>query len=90
MDKKIESTKFIEYFLSGLEYELTQLKKHIEAIKEDESFEKKLEKAGLTNRQIHFVVFIKEKGRVKSSDFLKKFDISPTTLKRELQILKEK
>ncbi len=90
LDKKIESTKFVEYFLSGLEYELTQLKKHIEAIKEDESFEKKLEKAGLTNRQIHFVVFIKEKGRVKSSDFLKKFDISPTTLKRELQILKEK
>ena len=90
LDKKIESTKFVEYFLSGLEYELIQLKKHIEAIKEDESFEKKLEKAGLTNRQIHFVVFIKEKGRVKSSDFLKKFDISSTTLKRELQTLKEK
>lgn len=89
-DKKIDSTRFVEYFLSGLEYELTQLKKHIEAIKEDESFEKKLEKAGLTNRQIHFVVFIKEKGRVKSSDFLKKFDISLPTIKRDLQDLVEK
>ncbi len=89
-DRKIKSTAFLEYFLSGLEHELTQLKKHIEAIREDEAFEKKLERTGLSNRQIHFVVFIKEKKRITSKIMLKKFNISSTTLKRELQTLKDK
>lgn len=90
LDKKIESTKFLEYFLSGLEYELTQLKKHIEAIKDDENLEKRLQEENLTNRQIHLLVFIKERRQTNAKTILENFDISSTTLKRELQTLKEK
>lgn len=89
-EKWIDSTKFLEYFLSGLENELTHLKQQIETIKDDENFEKKLQESWLTNRQIHIVVFIKWNTKTTSKMILNKFDISSTTLKRELQILKEK
>gem|GEM_PF-5632153 len=58
--KKINSTKFVEYFLGGLSFELNQLKKTIENIKSDEQFENKLVMARLTNRQVHISAHIKE------------------------------
>lgn len=90
MEVKVNSTKFIEYFLTGLFYELNRLKKQIKVIKEDEKFEETINKSGLTNRQLHFVIFIKQKKNTKSSDFLKKFKISLATIKRELKVLLDK
>ena len=86
-EKGIESTHFIEYFLNGMLYELERLKNQIEHIKDDEYFEKQLLDLDLTNRQIHFVLFIKERRKVKSSDFIKTFKVSLATIKRELNHL---
>jgi Fic family protein len=90
MEKGIKSTKFIEYFLGGVLAELDGLKQKIASIKEEELFENTLIEAKISNRQIHLMLFIKEKRRVKSSDFLKKFRLSLPTIKRELKSLTEK
>lgn len=87
---KIDSTRFIEYFVYGLRKELEWIKKHIETMRDDMMFEEKLEMTWLTNRQIHIVLFIKENNIVAAKDILDAFAISASTLKRELLFLKDK
>ena len=89
-EQQIDSTSFVEYFLTGMNFELTRLKTQIKHIKDEENLEQRLAEKELTNRQIHFVLFVKEKGQAKSQDFLDKFHVSLATVKRELQILVEK
>jgi len=66
------------------------LKKQITEIKQDELFENKFKKFGLTNRQLHIILHIKENQKSQMKDFLTKFDFGRTTIKRELQVLLEK
>jgi len=89
-EREIDSTSFVEYFLTGMNFELTRLKTQIEHIKDEENLEQRLAEKELTNRQIHFVLFVKERGQAKSQDFLDKFQVSLATVKRELQVLVEK
>lgn len=85
--KTIDSTKFVEYFLAGLEHELEYLKKTIENIKDDEQFENKLIIARLNNRQIHISAYIKEKLSVTAKDLLGQYNVSLATIKRDLDVL---
>lgn len=89
-EKRIGSTSFIEYFLKWLEFELNRLKQQIKSIKEDESFENILKSQNLSNRQVHFMLCIKEQWKVKSENFINEFNISIATVKRELKILSDK
>ncbi len=79
--KAIDSTKFVEYFLSGLEHELDHLKKTIESIKDDEQFENKLIMARLNNRQVHISAYIKEHLLVTAKDLLSQYNVSLATIK---------
>lgn len=85
--KTIDSTKFVEYFLAGLEHELEYLKKTIENIKDDEHFENKLIIARLNNRQIHISAYIKEKLSVTAKELLSQYNVSLATIKRDLDVL---
>lgn len=85
--KTIDSTKFVEYFLSGLEHELDHLKKTIESIKDDEQFENKLIMARLNNRQVHISAYIKEHLSVTAKDLLSQYNVSLATIKRDLDLL---
>lgn len=85
--KTIDSTKFVEYFLAGLEHELEYLKKTIENIKDDEQFENKLIIARLNNRQIHISAYIKEKLSVTAKELLSQYNVSLATIKRDLDVL---
>jgi Fic family protein len=85
--KTIDSTKFVEYFLSGLEHELDHLKKTIESIKDDEQFENKLIMARLNNRQVHISAYIKEHLSVTAKDLLSQYNVSLATIKRDLDVL---
>lgn len=89
-EKWIDSTYFLEYFLRGIEVELNNLKKQISEIKQDDLFEIKLKDLGLTNRQLHIVLFTKENSKTQMKDYLEKFDFGRTTIKRELQVLLDK
>ena len=90
LEKWIDSTQFLEYFLEWIEIELSNLKKQIEEIKEDEFLETSFEKLWLTKRQLHILIFIRKKEKVQMKDFLEKFDLWRTTIKRKLSILLEK
>lgn len=85
--KSIDSTKFVEYFLSGLEHELQHLKRMIENIQNDEQFEYKLMLASLNNRQIHISAYIKEHLSVTTKEILGVYNVSLATVKRDLQVL---
>jgi len=86
-NKKIDSTKFVEYFLGGLEHELHYLKNTIENIKDDENFEHKLILARLNNRQIHISAYIKKHLSITAKDLLSVYNVSIATIKRDLDIL---
>lgn len=90
LERWIESTSFLEYFLKWIEVELNNLKKLIVEIKQDEVFENKLKDYDLSNRQLHIVLSIKDNPKTQMKDLLAKFDFGRTTIKRELQILLEK
>ncbi len=83
----IDSTRFVTYFLSGLEHELEYLKKTIENIKDDGQFESKLIIARLNNRQIHLSAYIKEHLSVTTKDLLTQYNVSLATIKRDLALL---
>jgi Fic family protein len=85
--KKINSTKFVEYFLSWLEHELQHLKKTIESIKDDEQFENTLIMARINNRQVHISAYIKEKLSVTAKELLTEYNVSLATIKRDLDLL---
>jgi Fic family protein len=87
--KTIDSTKFVEYFLAGLEHELEHLKKTIENIKDDEQFENKLIIARLNNRQIHISAYIKENLSVTAKELLTQYNVSIATIKRDLNVLEK-
>ena len=86
-ERQINSTTFIEYFLRGVAQELTRLKDQIATIKDETPFLASLKKLDLSNRQIHLVLFVQERGKVKSADFLQPFNLSLATVKRELKKL---
>ena len=83
----IDSTKFVAYFLAGLQHELEYLKKTIETIKDDEQFENNLIIARLNNRQIHISAYIKEKLSVTAKELLSQFNVSLATIKRDVHLL---
>lgn len=85
----IDSTKFVEYFLSWLEHELNHLKNTITSIQQDEHFEQKLMMARLSNRQIHICTYITEHLSVTSKELLGQYNISLATLKRDLTTLQK-
>lgn len=87
--KTIDSTKFVEYFLTGLEHELEYLKKTIEHIKDDEQFENNLINARLNNRQVHLSAYIKKKLSVTAKDLLSQYNVSLSTIKRDLNLLEK-
>lgn len=90
LEKWIDSTYFLEYFLKWIEIELNNLKKQISQIKDDDVFSSNLKKLDLTNRQLHIALFTKENWKAQMKDYLAKFNIGRTTIKRELQILIDK
>ena len=69
---------------------MNNLKKQISEIKQDDFFEVKLKNLGLTNRQLHIVLFTKENTKTQMKDYLEKFDFARTTMKNELALLVEK
>ncbi len=85
----IDSTRFVEYFLSGLEHELNYLKKMIENIKDDEQFENKLIIARLNNRQLHISVYVKERLSVTAKEITNHYNVSLATIKRDLMLLEK-
>jgi Fic family protein len=90
LEKWIDSTSFLEYFLKGIEVELYNLKKQILDIKQDELFENKFKELGLTNRQLHILLYTKENSKTQMKDYLEKFNFWRTTLKNELALLVKK
>jgi len=87
--KWIDSTKFVEYFLTGIEHELNNLKTTIESIKDDEQFENKLIIARLNNRQVHISAYIKEHLSVTTKQLLSEYNVSLATIKRDIEVLVE-
>ncbi|MEF2174982.1 MAG: DeoR family transcriptional regulator, partial [Candidatus Absconditabacteria bacterium] len=87
VEEEIDSSRFIEYFLGGIENELGNLQSTIEKISNDEDFENNLIVARLNNRQIHIATYIIKNLSVSSKELLNEYNITKATLKRDLKTL---